>query len=119
MEAREAREESSPRGRQSEIPDPVLDPYPQLRLAHPRYRAPPPTPGPQDWTERYNTTPVLIETFVETPRYTGAVYKASDWTHVGSTQGRGRYDTHMKRAEPRKDAWLRPLKRDWNRTLNR
>ena len=26
---------------------------------------------PEDWTERYNTTPVLIETFVETPRYTG------------------------------------------------
>ena len=24
---------------------------------------------PEDWTERYNTTPVLIETFVETPRY--------------------------------------------------
>ena len=29
---------------------------------------------PLDWTERYGTTPVLIETFVETPRYTGAVY---------------------------------------------
>ena len=30
---------------------------------------------PVDWTARYNTTPVLIETFVETPRYTGAVYR--------------------------------------------
>ena len=76
---------------------------------------------PEDWTERerYNTTPVLTETFVETPRYTGAVYRASGWTHVGTTQGRGRYDTHMKRAEPRKDIWLRPLRRDWKRTLNR
>ncbi len=27
---------------------------------------------PADWTERYAITPVLIETFVETPRYTGA-----------------------------------------------
>ena len=34
---------------------------------------------PQDWAERYNTAPVLIETFVETPRYTGAVYMASGW----------------------------------------
>ncbi len=25
---------------------------------------------PEDWTVRYNITPVLIETFVETPRYT-------------------------------------------------
>ena len=35
------------------------------------------------------------------------------------TQGRGRYDPHMRRAEPRKDIWLRPLRRDWKRTLNR
>ena len=58
---------------------------------------------PRDWTERYNTTPVLIETFVETPRYTGArVYRASGWTRVGTTQGRGRYDRHKQRAQPKK-----------------
>ena len=74
---------------------------------------------PEDWTERYNTTPVLIETFVETPRYTGAVYRASGWIPVGTTQGRGRYDRHTKRAQPKKDIWLRPLRKDWKRTLNR
>ena len=88
---------------------------------------------PGDWTERYNTTPVLklgkpavepapaaaptvadlaarferehvtVETFVETPRYTGAVYKASGWIPVGATQGRGRYDRHTKRAQPKKN----------------
>ena len=70
-------------------------------------------------TTAYSTTPVLIETFVETPRYTGAVYKASGWIPVGTTQGRGRYDRHTKRAEPKKDIWLRPLRKDWKRTLNR
>ena len=40
---------------------------------------------PDDWAERYNTAPVLIETFVETPRHTGAVYKASGWIRVGTT----------------------------------
>ena len=74
---------------------------------------------PGDWADRYNTTPVLIETFVETPRYTGAVYRASGWTPVGTTQGRGRYDRHTKRAQPKKDIWLRPLRKDWKRTLNR
>ena len=44
---------------------------------------------PEDWTERYNTTPVLIETFVETPRHNGAVYRASGWTHVGTTRVAG------------------------------
>ena len=42
-----------------------------------------------DWTKRYNITPVLIETFVETPRYTGAVYRASGWIRVGTTRGAG------------------------------
>jgi len=74
---------------------------------------------PTDWTERYNTTPVLIETFVETPRYTGAVYKASGWVHVGTTQGRGRYDRDKLYDKPQKDVWLRPLRRDWQRSLNR
>ncbi len=58
---------------------------------------------PTDWTERYNITPVLIETFVETPRCTGADYRASGWTRVGTTQGRGRYDRLTKRAQPKRD----------------
>ena len=73
---------------------------------------------PEDWTERYNTTPVLIETFVETPRYTGAVYRASGWLHVGTTQGRGRYDRDKRYDKPRKDVWLRHLRKDWKRPLN-
>ena len=70
---------------------------------------------PGDWTARYNVTPVLIET----PRYTGAVHRASGWINVGTTQGRGRYDRDKLRDKPRKDVWLRPLRRDWQRTLNR
>ena len=74
---------------------------------------------PGDWTERYNTTPVLIETFVETPRYTGAVYRASGWIRVGTTQGRGRYDRYNRHDKPRKDIWLRPLRNNWKHVLNR
>ena len=74
---------------------------------------------PADWTARYQTTPVLIETFVETPRYTGAVYRASGWTRVGATQGRGRDNMNNRSDKPKKDIWLRPLRKDWKRTLNR
>ena len=74
---------------------------------------------PGQWTERYNTSPVLIETFVETPRFTGATYKASGWVNVGTTQGRGRYDRYKQYDKPKKDIWLRPLRKDWQRTLNR
>ena len=74
---------------------------------------------PGDWTERYGTTPVLIETFVETPRYTGAVYRASGWIHVGTTQGRGRYDRYNRHDKPQKDVWLRPVRSNWKQVLNR
>ena len=73
---------------------------------------------PGDWTERYGTRSVLIETFVETPCYTGAVYRASGRIHV-RTQGRGRHDRVRLCDKPGKDVWLWPLRRDWKRTLNR
>ena len=72
---------------------------------------------PEDWTARYNTTPVLVETFVEIPRHTGAVYRASGWIRVGTTRGRERYDRYKKFDKPQKNIWLRPLRKDWKRTL--
>ncbi len=74
---------------------------------------------PGEWVDRYNTTPVLIETFVETPRHVGTVYQASGWINVGTTQGRGRYDRHKQYDKPQKTVWLKPLRKDWKRTLNR
>ena len=55
----------------------------------------------------------------ETPRTTGAVYRASGWIQVGTTQGRGRYDREKLCGKPRKDVWLRPLRRDWKGLLSR
>ena len=66
---------------------------------------------PEDWTERYNATPMLIKTFVETLRHTGAVYESSGWIHVGATQRRGRYDRQEQYHKPLRDVWLRPCKR--------
>ena len=74
---------------------------------------------PRDWTRRYNTTPVLVETFVEVPRFTGGLYRASGWIRAGTTKGRGRYDTAKQYGKPTKDVWLRPLAKRWRRTLNR
>ena len=62
---------------------------------------------------------VLIEMFVETPRFIGTAYQASEWTHVGTTKGRGRYDRQKKYDKPKKAIWLRSLRKDWKRSLNR
>ena len=61
----------------------------------------------------------IIETIVQTPRSTGGVYRASGWTHLGETQGWGRYDRDKAYDKPKKDIWLLPLRKDWKRSLNR
>ena len=71
----------------------------------------------QDWYDRYKVTPVLMETFVEITRFTGGAYKASGWVHVGTTRGRGKYDTKNECAKPKKDIWLCPFRKNWKRKL--
>ena len=85
-------------------------------LAPPGHRAPSPA---RRLDRALPRPPVLIETFVQTPRYTGAVYRASGWVRVGTTQGPVRYNRYKKYDKPKKDIWVRPLRKDWKRTLNR
>ena len=63
----------------------------------------------QDWQQRYGYRPVLLETFVESPRFQGTCYKAANWVCLGETQGRGKRDVHHQRALPRKRVWIYPL----------
>ena len=55
----------------------------------------------RDMEEIHGYPVYVAETFVETPRFAGTIYKASGWIHVGTTQGRGRYDTHRKQDKPK------------------
>ena len=70
-----------------------------------------------DWQAAYGYTPVLVETFVETPRFTGTSYRAANWTHVGRTTGRGKLDRHHTHALPIKDVYLYPLHRAYRAIL--
>lgn len=73
---------------------------------------------PNDWYRRYNYTPVLLETFVEIPRFTGACYKAANWIHVGTTKGRGKLDRKCEAKLQKKDIWLFPLHKQFKKKLN-
>jgi len=72
---------------------------------------------PADWRARYGYAPVLVETFVETPRFTGTSYRAANWTLVGQTRGRGKLDRRHHHALPVKDIYLYPLHRHWRQVL--
>jgi uncharacterized protein YneR len=70
-----------------------------------------------DWRARYGYEPVLFETFVEKDRFAGTCYKASNWTCVGETKGRGKLDVHHEHKAPVKSVWLYPLRKDFTRWL--
>jgi len=63
---------------------------------------------PTDWHTAYGYTPALLETFVETGRFTTASYRAANWTRVGKTHAH---------ALPVKDVYLYPLRRDYHAIL--
>jgi hypothetical protein len=70
-----------------------------------------------DWQMRYGYAPVLLETFVDSERFTGTCYKASNWVCVGATQGRGKLDRYHEHKLPKKSVWLYPLDKDFRRCL--
>jgi hypothetical protein len=72
---------------------------------------------PDDWHARYAYRPVLLETFVEKPRFIGTCYKAANWQHLGDTQGRGKLDVLHRNAQPIKSIWIYPLTRHFQRQL--
>ncbi len=69
-----------------------------------------------DWQERYNYRPVLLETFVEKQRFAGTCYKAANWLEVGDTQGRGKLGNRIGEVST-KSVWLYPLRRDFRQQL--
>ena len=70
-----------------------------------------------DWAARYAYRPVLLETFVDADRFPGTCYRAANWLHVGTTQGRGKLDRHHTARLPRKDIYLFPLSEDFRTAL--
>ena len=65
---------------------------------------------PEDWERLYGYRPLLMETLVESARFSGTCYKAANWIHLGTTQGRGRMDRdHAAHGQSVKDIYVYPL----------
>jgi len=70
-----------------------------------------------DWQRSYGYCPVLVETFVEIPRFKGTCYKAANWIHLGVTQGRGKLDVQHKARLSKKSILIYPLVKNFRRKL--
>lgn len=64
---------------------------------------------PEDFAARYGERVVLMETFVERPRFAGTCYRAANWHYLGETTGRGKCDRTHQAALPRKGVYVYPL----------
>ena len=72
---------------------------------------------PKDYYVRYGYRPVLLETFVESGRFSGTCYKAANWIHLGKTKGRGKLDRYNLKKLPVKDIYVYPLIKNYRRAL--
>jgi hypothetical protein len=70
-----------------------------------------------DWLSRYGYSPVLLETFVEKPRFTGTCYRAANWIQVGTTKGRGKLEKHHQSILPLKNILIYPLQKNFRAVL--
>ncbi len=70
-----------------------------------------------DWLETHGYKPALIETFVDTTKYSGTCYQAANWLHIGKTKGRGRFAPTNECKQSVKDIYIYPIEPDWQDTL--
>lgn len=71
----------------------------------------------EDWRQRYRYSPVLMETFVETPRFHGTCYKSANWIYLGKTKGIGRLGDRKNPELPIKTIWVYPLSKNFRPQL--
>lgn len=63
----------------------------------------------EDWLSVYQVSPLLLESLVDPQRFSGTCYRAANWIHVGTTQGRGRMDRKQDVQRHVKEIFIYPL----------
>ena len=67
----------------------------------------------RDWQEVYGHRVVLAESFVDSARFRGTCYRASNWICVGETKGWSKSGNAYRFHGAVKSVWLYALRRDW------
>ncbi len=70
-----------------------------------------------DWQALYNHPVYWLETFVDTEKFSGTCYKAANWTFLGLTAGRGKYNKTKKQLTSIKAMYGYPLSSDYKEKL--
>jgi hypothetical protein len=73
----------------------------------------------ENWKRIYNHPVYLLETFVDTERFSATCYKADNWIYVGETTGLGKLSKSNKPTLPKKAVYVYPLRKDFRNKLNK
>jgi hypothetical protein len=71
-----------------------------------------------DWGSFYAHEISLAETFVDIERFPGTCYRAANWTRIGETKGRGKYDRDYRFQSSVKAVYLYPLTKHYRERLH-
>jgi hypothetical protein len=70
-----------------------------------------------DWRAQQGWRLELLETFVDSSRFSGGAYRAANWQQVGQTTGRTRQEKAHRAQAPRKSVWVYGLDPNFRRHL--
>jgi hypothetical protein len=70
-----------------------------------------------DWRERWDYEPVLMETFVDPQHFEGSCYKASNWKYLGMTTGEGLPRKGKSYTTTPKMIFVKPLVKNFREAL--
>jgi hypothetical protein len=70
-----------------------------------------------DWQKLYHHPILWLETFIDTERFAGTCYRAANWTLLGLTAGRGKYNKTYQQQTSIKAMYGYPLCRDYRQRL--
>lgn len=74
---------------------------------------------PDDWNDKYNIEPVLVETFVDLSLYDGTCYQAANWVLLGETKGYTKKGKTYEYHGNKKAIYVYPLKKNFRKIICR
>ena len=72
-----------------------------------------------DWELKFNFKPLLVETYVDPGRFTGAMYKSTNFIRIGQSSGNYRLNSISlpKEKQVKKDIYIFPLDPNYKQLL--
>ena len=71
----------------------------------------------EDWYQKYNFKPLLLETFIDPERFQGTIYQAANWIRVGETSGYTKRNSKYEYHGNFKEIYLYPLETNFRKII--